>query len=176
MLKNLSRHLSHCAGCKSLLAILFFLCIYNSPVNAQTMIQEGEEFQFTFKDVAFDAYQMDGVWIDSNKKIVTVQYGGYNYFICCSSPYDANPVFIVMRSTDIQQLIWSLDGDGNILGYRETKTDLIPGLELMTPAQRQEYMNIAQAQCKNAILIASGRVKEQRQQWQLNHYKAMIVS
>lgn len=163
-MKSIFRRPSLCAGCKSLLAILVFLCIYNSPMNAQTTIQEGEEFQFTFKDVAFDAYQMDGVWIDSNKKIITIQYGGYNYFICCTSPYDANPIFIVMRSTDMQQLIWSLDENGSILGYRETKPDWVPGLEMMTPAQREEYMSMAQAQCKNAILINSGRVKEQRQQ------------
>lgn len=163
-MKSFFRRPSLCAGCKSLLAILVFLCIYHSPVNAQTMVQEGEEFQFTFKDVAFDAYQMDGMWIDSQKKIVTIQYGGYNYFICCTSPYDANPIFIVMRSTDMQQLIWSLDENGSIVGYRETKPDWVPGLEMMTPAQREEYMSMAQAQCKNAILINSGRVKEQRQQ------------
>ena len=157
-------HPSLRVGCKSLLAILLFMCVYIFPVNSQTTVQDGEDFQFTFQDVAFDAYQMDGVWIDSNKKLITIQYGGYNYFICCSSPYDANPVFIVMRSSDMQQLIWSLDEYGNILGYRESKPDLVPGLEMMTPAQRHEDMNIAQAQCQNAILITSGRVKEVRQQ------------
>lgn len=163
-MKNvLKRHLSLSAGCKSLLAILLFLCIYISPVNAQT-IKEGENQQFTFKDVAFDCFEMDGIWIDNLKKIVTIQYGGYNYFICCSSPYLPDPVFVIMRSTDLQQLTWSVDEYGNILGYKETKDVLIPGLEMMTSDQRKEYMNLAQEQCKNAILIRSGRVKEQRQQ------------
>lgn len=163
-MKSIFRRPSLCAGCKSLLAILVFLCIYNSPMNAQTTIQEGEEFQFTFKDVAFDAFNMDGMWIDNQKKIVTVQYGGYNYFICCSSPYLPDPVFVVMRSTDLQQLMWKVDEYGNVMEFRESKDIWIPGLELMTADQRLEYLHLAQAQCTNAILITSGRVKEHRQQ------------
>lgn len=163
LMKNFSRHPSLRAGCRSLLAIFVFLCIQISPVNAQNL-EKGEDYQFTFKDVAFDVFDMDGMWIDKYKKIVPIQYGGYNYFVCCSSPYLPNPVFYVMRSTDLQQLMWSVDEDGNILEYKETKDILIPGIEIMTPEQRQEYMQLVHAQFTNAVLIISGRVKEQRQQ------------
>lgn len=162
--KNISHPSLFKAGCKSLLVALF--CVVCASVNAQETKKTDEDLiHFSFTDVAYAAFNMEeGIWINSREKVVPIKYNGYNYFICCTSPYATEPIFCVMRSTETQQLIWTMDKYGTITGYTETKDIMSHGLEMMTPSQRESYMQLVHAECVRAIMIQSGTVKEERQQ------------